>query len=142
MAKNNNPVFGNTPVIGVANLTSANLANDGSGTITSIVTGSAEGTRIDSITFINSQASNAASSAMTGKVFISVDSGVTWTLFDEIAIATVTRSASAVGSRNVLSYSDGILLKDTTHQIGVAISVYAGVEDRTSVIARGADLGA
>ncbi len=139
MAANTNPIFEIKPVIGTTALAAANTARDGSGTIVTIVTGAADGTRIDEIRFISSQATAAASTARVGRVFLSVDSGTTWTLFDEVAIATATASNTAVGDKNVLSYPLGIMLKDSTQKIGVAMSVYAGVQDRTAVIARGGD---
>lgn len=137
MAKNIAPIFESTPVIGVQNLAAANAARDGSGTVATLVTGGTDGTRVDAITFTSAQATAAANSAMVGRVFISIDSGSTWNLFDEIAIAAVTASNSAVGARNRISYPNGIILKDATHLIGVTISVYAGVQDRHTVIAQG-----
>jgi hypothetical protein len=142
MAKNTNPIFESTPVLGLVSLAAANTARNGSGTIATLVTGAADGTRVDAITFISAQASAAANSLMVGRVFLSTDSGATWTLFDETVIAATTASNTAAGARNRLTYSQGIKLKDTTHSIGVTISVYAGVQDRTSVIAEGGDLTA
>lgn len=142
MAKNNAPVFELVPRIEQVALTAANAARDGSGTVTSLVTGVADGTRIDAITFTSAQATAAANSANVGRVFLSIDSGTTWRLFDEIAIAAVTASNTAIGARNRLTYPQGIILKDTTHRIGVTIAVRAGAQDDHHVVAQGGDLGA
>ncbi len=140
MALNNNPVFSASPRIGVGTLTAANTAFDGSGTITSVFTAGTDGARVDRICFQNAKASVAANSAMVGRVFLSPD-GTTWTPFDEIAIAAVTSSNTAVGARNELIYPEGLMLP-ANYQVGVTISVYAGAQDRTNVIVRGASLTA
>jgi hypothetical protein len=143
MARNyNNVPVENAPYVASVSLTAANTARDGSGTITTLATGTADGLRIDKITFISAQATAASNSAMVGRIFLSFDSGSTWTLYDEIAIIAVTASNTAVGIRNPLTYSIGLKLLGTTVRIGVTISVYAGVQDRTSVIAEGGDLAA
>lgn len=139
MAKNTSPIFELTPIIAHAALTAANAARDGSGTITALVSGGTEGTRIDAITFVSAQATAAANSAMVGRVFLSTDSGTTYRLFDEVAIVATTASNSAVGARNRLTYAQGIILKDSTHRIGVTISVRAGAQDDHHVIAQGGD---
>lgn len=142
MALNTTPVFETpTNTIGVATLAAANTARDGSGTITTLHTGSANGTRIDMIRFISAQATAAASASKVGRVFISSDGGTTWTLFDEVAITGTTSSTTAVGDKNEIIYSSGIILPSTSYKIGVTISVYGGVQDRVSVISRGGDLG-
>lgn len=142
MAKNTSPIFESTPRIESVALTAANTARDGTGTITTLSIGAADGTRIDSITFESAQATAAANSAMVGRVFISYNSGSTWFLFDEVAIIAATASNTAIGARNVLSYAQGIILKDTTQRIGVTISVRAGAQDDHHVTARGGDLTA
>lgn len=143
MAKNfNNVPIENDPFIAVTTLTSASTPRDGTATVTTLVTGTTDGLRIDEIVFMSAQATAAANSAMVGRVFLSIDSGATWTLFDEVAIIAVTASNTNVGARNKLSYPSGIKLLDSTYRIGVAISVRAGVQDNTSVIASGGKLAA
>lgn len=139
MAKNVNPIFELTPVIGLVALTAANTARDGSGTISTLATGGSDGSRIDAITFTSAQATAAANSANVGRVFLSVDGGTTWRLFDEIAIAAVTASNTAVGARNRLVYPNGIILKDANYKIGVTIAVRAGAQDDHHVTAQGGD---
>jgi hypothetical protein len=143
MAKNfNNVPVENDPFIATTTLTSASTPRDGTATVTTLVTGTTDGLRIDEIIFVSAQATAAANSAMVGRVFLSVDSGSTWSLFDEIAVIAVTASNTAVGARNKLSYPNGIRLLDSTMKIGVAISVRAGVQDNTTVWALGGKLAA
>jgi hypothetical protein len=135
MAANIQPIFTLTPNIGTARLVAANTASDGSGTITTVFTAGENGSRLDKITFINSQATAAASSAMVGHVFISIDNGSTWKHYNEIVIATVTRSTTVIGAR-VQMITGGLILK-TGYLVGVTISVYASAADQTDVIAEG-----
>lgn len=142
MARNQQVVLENEPFIAAATLAAANTARDGSGTVATLVTGITDGLRIDEIVFISAQATPAANTVMVGRVFLSLDAGATWNLFDEVPILAVTASNSAVGVRNRLTYPNGIKLEGTNHRIGVTISVYAGVQDRHTVIALGGKLAA
>lgn len=92
------------------------------------------GTRVDEINFINSQASYAASGANTGRVFFKARNSSTWSPIREIAMATITRSTTTIGQRQTMTFTGGFLVPEGA-QIGVTISVYAGVQDRTTVYA-------
>ena len=77
------PSFIGTAAIGSVNVATANTAIDGSGTITTLLTGASTGTRVLEVV-----AQCAASSAAARvNLFLTVDSGTTWRLFDQIAIA-------------------------------------------------------
>lgn len=142
MAKNTSPIFELEPRIASVTLSAANTARDGSGTITSLVAGAAEGTRIDRVTFMSAQATAAANSANVGRLWISTDTGSTWFLLDEVAITAVTASNTAVGAKNVLTYAQGILLKNATYILGCSMAVRAGAQDDHDVIAQGGDFAA
>jgi hypothetical protein len=137
MSANLNPIFSNTFILGMTRLVTGNTASNGSGSITKVVTGATNGTRVDKITYINSQLSAGASSAMTGKIFLSSDGGSTWKLDNEIAIATATRSTTAIGAKNII-ITGGLFLPSGVI-LGVAQSVYAGVQDQQDVIVEGAN---
>jgi hypothetical protein len=142
MAKNTSPIFEKIPVLWLLALAAANAARDGSGTINVLGDGGTEGVRADRITASSAQATVAANSAMVGNIFLSTDSGVTWALFDSFAIPSVTASASAISARIQAAYTNGLILKDSTHKIGFTISVYAGVQDRMQIVLQGGDLAA
>lgn len=127
-----NPSFIGTPLVGSVNVSSANTAIDGTGTITTVVTGASTGTRILEVV-----AQCAASSAAARvNLFLSVDSGTTWRLFDQITITAVaTPSATTSANRNSVTYAN-LVLKDATHRLGCATSV----SQSTNVLAFGGDL--
>ena len=135
MSANLDPIFSSTFVLGMVRLNTGNTASNGSGSITKVVTGATNGTRVDKITYINSQLTAAASTGMVGKIFLSNDGGSTWKLNNEIAIATATRSTTAIGAKNIV-ITGGLYLPNGVI-LGVAQSVYAGVQDQQDVIVEG-----
>jgi len=125
------PTFVSTPRNGIANVSSANTNRDGSGSITSVITGASAGTKI---TEVIAQAAVTTTAGMV-RLFISLDSGSTWKLFDELPIAAATVSASVAATRVSKTYSN-LILEDATTQLGATThnseSIY--------VIALGGDL--
>lgn len=121
------PIFIKQGNITIGRIAAANTASDGSGTLVVIVTAQTDGTRVDGIRFRNSQASNAASSAMVHRVFHDV--GGTIRLIGEIATPAATRSASAIGSTSIYTFDQPLILK-SGETIKVCQSVYAGVQDQ------------
>lgn len=139
MAKNLVPIFGRKAAIGGVTLSAANTARDGSGSITTLVAGVTDGRRIDRITFISAQATAAANAATVVRVFLSFDSGSTWTLYDELALGAVTASNTAVGARGQLTYARGIILETTAYVIGVTTAVRGSAADDIDVTYEGED---
>lgn len=109
------PSFTSDPRIGLVNVSAANANRDGSGTITTLVVGAAAGTKVTSIV---AQAAVTTTAGMV-RIFLSVDGGSTWRLFDELAIAAATASASVKCTRISATYSD-LVLADATDQLGCA----------------------
>lgn len=134
-----NPIFVATSVIGFARPTAANTASDGTGTegvdIFTLVTGSANGTRIDSIKATNSQLTPALAATVVVKVFITDTSGNNPRIFDEIVVTTATRSATVAGPTNLANYPGGIFLA-SGQKIKVAVSSFAAAT-QLDIIARG-----
>jgi hypothetical protein len=126
-----NPSFIATPVVASVSVATANTAIDGSGTITTLVTGAATGTRVLEI---NAQCA-ATSAAALVNVFVSVDSGTTWRLFDQISITAATVSTTVKANRNSATYAN-LVLKDATQRLGVTTTI----SQATNVIALGGDL--
>jgi hypothetical protein len=117
-----NPQFIKTPVIGSVNLTAANTALDGTGTITTLTQGATGGSRVVEIV-VKSAATSAA--AQIG-LFTSTDSGTTWRLFDQIAVTAVSVSNTVASFRASRSYSN-LCLADATHRIGVTSTIAQSV---------------
>lgn len=86
MALSNRPVFPQTPKMAFAKLTAANTGLDGSGTITTLLTAGADGAVVTSL-----QARCQATVTATAlRVFISLDGGSTWALWEEKLMGAYT----------------------------------------------------
>jgi hypothetical protein len=125
-----NPAFIGTPRLSVASLSAANTAIDGTGTITALIAGAATGTRVLEI---NMQCSATAAAALVN-IFVSTDSGSTWTLFDQIAVTAATVSNTVKGNRNIATYTN-LILPDATYRLGVTTTI----AQATRVYALGGD---
>jgi hypothetical protein len=126
-----NPSFIGTPRLATVNLDTANTAIDGTGTITTLISGVAAGTRILEI---DAQCA-ATSAAALINIFITTDSGSTWRLFDQIAITAATVSNTVKGNRNIATYAN-LVLPNTSTSLGVTTTI----SQSTNVIALGGDL--
>jgi hypothetical protein len=126
-----NPSFISTPRIGRASLSAANTALDGTGTITELIAGVAAGTRILQI---DAQCA-ATSAAALVNLFLSDDSGSTWTLFDQIGIVAATVSNTVKANRNFTLYTN-LTLPSATWRIGCTTTI----AQATRVYAFGGDL--
>lgn len=93
-----------------------------------------KGTRVDAVVIMNSQASPAASTANRCELFISNRNSSTWYPIGEVALPTLTRSASVVGQRQIFTQTGGIFLPEGA-RLGATIGVYSGAQDRTTVSA-------
>jgi hypothetical protein len=125
------PQFVNTPRIASVNFGTANTAIDGSGTITEVIAGAAGGTRVLEIIV------NAAASTAAGRVhlFLTVNSGTNWRIFDSVIITAANVSATVSPYRLSRSYSN-LLLADSTHRIGFTTTISQSI----NVIALGGNL--
>lgn len=136
MAANTAPIFTLTPNCPVVAVAAANTARDGSGSLVTLFTAGADGSRIESITFTSAQATAAASSAMVGRVFLTDSAGANPRLISEVVIATATPSDTVIGATSTITYTDGLIIP-TGCIVKVAQSVYAGEEDQMHVLAMG-----
>jgi uncharacterized protein YigE (DUF2233 family) len=127
-----NPSFTSTPRIGSVNIATANALRDGTGTITSLLTGVAAGTKVFEVTV----SPTVTTTAGMVRLFISQDSGTTWRLFDEISISAATPSATVKVARNTTVYTN-LILSGTTSVLGASthnaesINVFAFAGDLT-----------
>jgi hypothetical protein len=138
MPANAQPIFILTPNVGMARITAGNTASDGTGTLFTAFTAGTNGSRIESVTFTNSQTVAAASTAMVGKVFVTDASGSNPMLLQEITMPTITRTTAVIGQSQTIFFGTGLLLK-SGQLIKVATSIYNGAQDQVDVIVRGGD---
>ena len=97
------PVFAVTPRLSSVAVSVANTNRDGTGTIVSLITGVAAGTRINEISV------QATVTTTAGMVRIYLYDGTNYRLWDEVSIAAATVSASVKGIRVATTYNNLIL---------------------------------
>ena len=123
------PVFAVTPRIGATNVATANINRDGSGTVATLITGAATGTRVAEIVC------KARVTTTSGMVRAFLYDGTTYRLLDEYSIASATVSASVQGTRVSTSYNN-LILPSASWSIVVSTHNAESID----VIALGADL--
>jgi hypothetical protein len=123
------PAFAVTPRIGAVNVATANTNRDGTGTVATLITGAATGTRIAEIVV------QARVTTTAGMVRIFLYDGTTYRFFDEVAIAAATVSATVKGTRVSTLYSNLVL---PSASWSIVVSTHNA--ESMDVIALGADL--
>jgi hypothetical protein len=103
------PNYASTPRSAVAQISAANTARDGTGTIVSVITGGTNGTRVEDITV---QATATTTGGMV-RLFLSLDGGTTNRLIREIPVTAITPSATTAAFRADLT-DLGIVLPNNT----------------------------
>lgn len=136
MPANTTPIFTLTPKAATANIAAANTARDGSGTLVTLFTAGANGSRIDFITFTSSQATPAASAARVMRVFLTDESGNNPRLISEVVLSAVTASNTAIGSTSTITFTNGLII-NAGQIIRVSQSIYGSAADATDVLLRG-----
>jgi hypothetical protein len=99
-----NPVFAVTPRIGMGQVSVANANRDGvTGTYVDIIVGASTGTRVAEIVI------QATVTTTAGMVRLFITDGVSTRMFDEVAVAAATVSATVKGTRLSTTYNNLIL---------------------------------
>lgn len=125
------PEFVKTPRIATVNVSSANTAIDGSGTVTELIAGATGGTRVLEIV-VKGAATTAAANI---NVFLTTDSGTTYRLYDTISVTAVTTGNTTPTARARTTYSN-LVLASSSHRVGITTTI----AQSTNVIALGGDL--
>ena len=125
---NTEPIFTLTPVMGVAQLTTANTGRDGTGAIVEVLTGGENGTRITRITI---QATQTTTAGMV-RLFLTI--GAVTALYDEIPVTAITGSNSVVEFTTTMEYTEdgAFVLPD-----GVVLSAATSISETFNVFAEG-----
>lgn len=124
------PQFISAGRIGVGSTASANTAIDGTGSITSVITGAATGTRVLEV-IVKGAATTAAAVV---NLFISLDGGTTWTIFDSQLVTAATPSTTVASFEVSIVYSN-LILPGTSAILGFTTTI----AQATKVIALGGD---
>lgn len=109
------PAFTSTPRYASATVSAANTNRDGTGTIVSVLTGVAAGTKVFEVVV---QATGTTTAGMV-RLFVSTDSGTTWRLFDEVTIAAATPSGTVKATRVSTTYAN-LILANGSQVLGAA----------------------
>jgi hypothetical protein len=131
---NSTPIFINKGNFTPARIAAANTAADGSGTLVTLVTATTDGTRVDGVRFINSQATAAASGLKILRIFLTDTGGANPRLIGEVSMAAATRSPTAIGATSIYTFDQAIIMQ-SGQLMSVCMSVYVGVQDQTDAIA-------
>jgi hypothetical protein len=123
------PAFAVTPRVAAVNIATANTNRDGTGTVATLITGAATGTRIAEI-IIQAKANTTA-----GMVRVFLYDGTTYFSFDEISVAAATVSASVKGTRVSTTYNN-LILPNASWSVRVSTHNAESID----VTALGADL--
>jgi hypothetical protein len=123
------PAFAVTPRIGAANIATANANRDGTGTVATLLTGAATGTRVAEVVV------QARVTTTAGMVRLFLYDGTTYRFFDEIAVAAATVSATVKGTRVSALYNN-LILPSASWSLVVATHNAESID----VVALGADL--
>ena len=97
------PVFAVTPRLSSVNVATANTNRDGTGTVATLITGAATGTRIAEIVV------QARVTTTAGMVRVFLYDGSSYRFLDEYSIAAATVSASVKATRVSTTYNNLIL---------------------------------
>lgn len=123
------PVFAVTPRVGMAQVSVANAGRDGTGTLVDVIVGAATGTKISEVVV------EATVTTTAGMVRLFLSDGVSTRLFDEIAVAAATPSASVRATRVSTLYQNLTLPSSSWKLVACTANANA-----INVIAFGADL--
>lgn len=102
--------FFSTPRTAVAQVSTANTSRTGSGTIATVITGAATGTRVDDIEI------NATDTTTAGMVRLFLHDGTNSRLFRELSVNAITVTAS-VPAYNIRLTDLGIILASASWSI-------------------------
>ena len=138
MAANTSPIFTLTPNCAVSQITAANAARDGSGTLVTAFTAGTNGSLINQVTFTNDATAVGGSVAKVCRVFVTDAAGANPTLLAEVSMPAATSSNTAVGATATVTFVNGLVIK-SGQLIKVSQSLCATAADNSAVVVQGGD---
>lgn len=125
------PQFVTTPHIGAVTVSTANTARDGTGTIPTVFTAGASGSRVEEIVF------KATGDPADSVVTVFLHDGSTFFLFDEVDLGDpAAASTTVVGYRSNRTYDNLVLPTGWSIRCAITVALTAGV---INVIVLGGD---
>jgi hypothetical protein len=122
MAANTTPIFPLTPHIGIATVSTANTARDGTGTVPTIFTAGANGSKVEEI--VVKATGDPADSVVT----IFLYDGSTFYLFDEFDIGDPAAASTTVaGYREQRPYRNLVLPTGWSIRAAITVALTSGV---------------
>ncbi len=122
MAANTAPIFVLTPNIGAASVSTANTARDGTGTIATIFTAGANGSRIEEIVI------KATDNPADSTVVFFLYNGSTYYVFDEWDIGDPAAGSTTVATyRESRTYRNLLLPSGWSLRASITVALTAGV---------------
>jgi hypothetical protein len=140
MPANTIPIFTLSGNFTPARIAAANVASDGSGTLVTVVTAGANGTRVDGVRFRNASATATTSAAMQHRIFLTDTSGANPRLVGEVATAAgATRATQTnIGATSIYTFDQPIIMQ-SGQLLRVCQSVYASAVDQFDACAFAGD---
>lgn len=138
MAANTAPIFLKAPRLESARISAANVNRDGTGTLVTLWTAGANGSRIDYVVFTNASSGIGSAAAKVYRIFISDTTGANPRLINEQAIAVKASSATAEGQTVTITMTNGRMMAPGQIMY-VTQSLCATAADQTDVFAQGGD---
>lgn len=137
MPANTTPIFVKQGNFTPARIAAANSDNSGaSGALVDVVTATTDGTRVDSIRFINSGTALVASAATRINIFHTV--GATIRNVGQVLMPAATRSATALGATAIYTFDQAFILK-SGEKISVTSTNWAAAADNIDACAFAGD---
>lgn len=124
------PAFAATPRMASVNIATANTNRDGTGTIGTLITGVAAGTRIAEIVV------KAVGTTTAGMVRVFLHDGTNFFLFDEVSVAAVASPGASTQTTRVSTLYNNLVLPNASWSVRVSTHNAESI----MVTALGADL--
>ena len=131
-----NANFAATPRVGLGQLTVANTNRDGSGTVVTIFTAGASGSRIDKIT------AKAAGTTTAGIIRFYIHDGTNYRLLTELAVTAIIPSGTVLAWVGSVLNAEGALVSDVLPLIlptGYSLRAAPHLAETFNIIAQGGD---
>ncbi len=123
------PQYAATPKIGIGQLSTANANRDGTGTIATVLSAGASGTRVERAMI------KATGTTTAGMVRLYIHDGANARLFAEVPVQAVMPSASTPAFEDEVVFEDGLVLPTS-----YSLRASTHNAEEFNVIAMGADL--